>query len=204
MWMRYVEILALGTQTRPRRKYSTLNYLGSQILALKPGRYYYSYYLMEEVLAVMVFKWIKANIIGETQEPPTRQPQMQEPWQDRKTRVFSTRDFALGIVGESNYQDALRRSKDSVKDYAGSSYVTAVLVREPDNQYDPGAVKVMNGQLETIGYLHRALAREYGPAIERWESEGYLIRCQAVYIYGDISTMAYKVLSLTLAFRECA
>ena len=91
----------------------------------------------------MVFKWIKANIIGETQEPPTRKPQMQEPWQDRKARVFSTRDFALGIVGESNYQDALRRSKDSVKDYAGSSYVTAVLV---DNQYDPGtAVKVMTG-----------------------------------------------------------
>ena len=59
----------------------------------------------------------------------------------------------MDIVGESNYQDALRNSRDGVKDYSGTGYITAVIAREPDNPYDSGAVKVMNGEMETIGYL---------------------------------------------------
>ena len=136
----------------------------------------------------MVLMWIKENIIGdfaeERRQYEAEQAAKSEAWRDLKTRVFSTRDFSVGIVGESNYQDALRRSKSSVKDYAGSSYVTAIMAREPDNPYDSGAVKVMNGRLETIGYLSRELAAKYGSAIELWEADGYHVRCQAKLLGG--------------------
>ena len=137
----------------------------------------------------MVWKWIKENIIGdfaeERRQSESGKAAKDEAWRDLKTRVFSTRDFSVDIVGESNYQDALRNSSDGVKDYSGSAYITAVIAREPDNPYDSGAVKVMNGQLETVGYLARKLAAIYGPAIELWEANGYHIRCQAKLSGGE-------------------
>ena len=102
-----------------------------------------------------------------------------------KTRAFSTRDFALPIVGESNYQGALRHAKDGVKDYAGTAYIKAILAREPDNRFDPGAVKVMTVELHTIGYLSRDDAARYGAALELWEGRGYLVHCQAKVIGGS-------------------
>ena len=137
----------------------------------------------------MVWKWIKENIIGDYAEERRRykaeQAAKTEAWRVLKTRVFSTRDFSVEIVGESHYQDALRHSKDDVKDFGGTDYITTVVAREPDNPYDSGAVKVMNGRLETIGYLARKLAAKYGPAIELWEAEGYNIRCQAKLSGGE-------------------
>ena len=59
----------------------------------------------------MVWKWIKDNIIGdyaeEVRKRETKDGEKAEAWKELKTRVFSTRDFAVEIVGESNYQDAL-------------------------------------------------------------------------------------------------
>ena len=137
----------------------------------------------------MVWKWIKENILGDIAEERRRyeadKAAKSEAWRDLKTRVFSTRDFSVDIVGESNYQDALRNSRDGVKDYSGTGYITAVIAREPDNPYDSGAVKVMNGEMETIGYLARKLAAKYGPAIGLWEAEGYHIRCQAKLSGGE-------------------
>ncbi len=136
----------------------------------------------------MVWKWIKDNIIGDLAEERRRyeaeRTKQTEAWKELKTRVFSTRDFDVAIVGESNYQDALRRSKREAKDYGGKAYITAIVVREPDNKFDSGAVKVMNGRLETIGYLGRAVAAKYGESIELWEAEGYSLRCQAVLVGG--------------------
>ena len=96
-----------------------------------------------------------------------------------KIRALGTRDFALPIVGESHYQDALRRAKAGAKDYAGAGYIKIILAREPDNRFDPNAVKVMTDDLATIGYLSRDNAVKYGPSIERWKSQGYLVRCEA-------------------------
>ena len=136
----------------------------------------------------MVWKWIKDNIIGdladERRKYEVERAKQAEAWKELKTRVFSTRDFDVEIVGESNYQDALRRSKREAKDYGGKAYITAIVVREPDNKFDSGAVKVMNGRLETIGYLSRTVAAKYGESIELWEAEGYSLRCQAVLVAG--------------------
>ena len=137
----------------------------------------------------MVWKWIQENIVGDLAEErrkfESEKAARSEAWRDLKTRVFSTRDFSLDIVGESNYQDALKNSRDGVKAYAGSAYITAVLAREPDNPYDSGAVKVMNGHLETVGCLSRKLAAKYGPAIGLWEADGYHVRCQAKLSGGE-------------------
>ena len=105
----------------------------------------------------MVLKWVKDKLSpSPTSNPAPKAPP--EPWREFKTRVFSTRDFNVPIVGESNYQAALRRSKDGAKDYSGTAYVTACIAREPDNPYDSGAVKVMNGQLER----HRLFEQGHG------------------------------------------
>ena len=150
----------------------------------------------------MVWKWVKDNIIGDVAEERRKyeaarkekaeevlkhdaaERDKAEAWKELKTRVFSTRDFAVEIVGESNYQDALRRSQGEVKDYGGKAYITAIVVREPENRFDTCAVKIMNGRLETIGYLSRETAAKYGQPIELWEAEGYSLRCQAVLVGG--------------------
>ena len=43
-----------------------------------------------------------------------------------KTRSFSTRDFSLGIVGESNYQKTLTDAKRNVKNYRGVAHIKVV------------------------------------------------------------------------------
>ena len=134
----------------------------------------------------MVFKWFKrTRAEAQAKAESEREPPRTEQWREIKTRVFSTRDFSVFIVGESNYQPALRRAKDAATNYDGAAYVTAVIAREPDNPYDAGAVKVMNGELEIIGYLSRDLALSYREAVEFWESAGYFIRCQAKLIGGQ-------------------
>lgn len=96
-----------------------------------------------------------------------------------KTRSFASRDFALSIVGESNYQDSLARAKLVGRDYNGMVYAYALLKPEPENEHDPNALRVMNKWHETIGYLSRRDALAYKEAAELWQSKGYLLQCQA-------------------------
>lgn len=67
----------------------------------------------------MVMKWLKSltevNEVAK-QRDEERAPQEEAPQPDLKTRVFSTRDFSLAIVGESHYQPALAKAKKGVKD----------------------------------------------------------------------------------------
>ena len=101
-----------------------------------------------------------------------------------KTRAFSTRDFSVEVVGESNYQPALKKALKSVKDYGGTGFIKAVLAREPSNRYDENAIVVMTVTMDTIGYLKRDLARKYQSAFALWEGAGYLLHCQAKLIDG--------------------
>ena len=140
----------------------------------------------------MVFRWIKNNIIGDFEaerqkyesqraqqtETPTKSP-TSSPQRNTKRRSFSTRDFEVPIVGESHYQRELLRAKASVKSYEGISYIEAILVREPDNKFDPNAVKVMTAESQTIGYLSRENAVRYGAALALWEDIGYQVKCRA-------------------------
>ena len=135
--------------------------------------------------------WIKQNVIGDyaeaRREYEAKQRAKNPPLESRtvKTRSFKTRDFSLGIVGESHYQKCLKNAKNSVKDYNGVAYINVNLTMEPDNQYDPNAIMVTTEQLETIGYLGRDDARLYHEAFELWASTGRSIRCQAKLVGGE-------------------
>jgi len=54
--------------------------------------------------------------------------------------------YTLSIVGESHYQDAIRRCRQGGR---------VILKREPENPYDENAVAVLREDGEKIGYLTR-------------------------------------------------
>ena len=97
----------------------------------------------------------------------------------------------LGIVGESHYQDELRALSGRTTDaapfradlaaYAADvadeepdrRWFLAVLVREPDNPYDPEAVAVHAQGGGKLGYLSREDARRYGQVFRSLEKRGF-------------------------------
>jgi len=56
------------------------------------------------------------------------------------------KEYSVGIVGEARCQDAID---------AGLEGTPVALVPEPDNPYDPRAIRVDNHRGQTIGYLPR-------------------------------------------------
>lgn len=76
---------------------------------------------------------------------------------------FSTSSGLLRVVGESHYQENLRKARAASPDPEPISW--ASLIPEPENPYDPNAVKVVIEPIGTIGYLARESARRYSPAI---------------------------------------
>lgn len=97
-------------------------------------------------------------------------------------RVFSTRDFSVGVAGTSHHRSAITFAATGVKSYKGRSYIHVVLQTEPENPHDANAVKVMTTTQETIGYLYRDDAKRYAPAIRYWERRGKWVGCQAVVV----------------------
>ena len=134
--------------------------------------------------------WIKQNVIGDfaearrEYEAKERAKNLTPEAKAIKTRTFKTRDFSLGIVGESHYQKTLANAKRNAKDYKGVAYINVNLSLEPENQYDQNAIIVTTEQLETIGYLSREDAKRYNEAFNLWASTGRSIQCQAKLIGG--------------------
>ena len=85
--------------------------------------------------------------------PAPSQPAPEEAATKAVASLYSG-DETLEVVGESNYQDALRRIVDSPLGDAVRHAVVAVLVPEPSNPYDSNAINVqIEGSI--IGYLSR-------------------------------------------------
>lgn len=87
-------------------------------------------------------------------------------------RVFGTRDFHLGVAGTTNYGPAIKAAVAGQKQYGDRSYIHVVLETEPENPYDPNAVRVMSLDKATIGYLYRDKAGEYRPAVQHCRIRG--------------------------------
>jgi HIRAN domain len=80
------------------------------------------------------------------------------------------RDEMVNVVGESNYQPAIRKACGWKPGTDTHFECFAELVPEPTNLHDPNAVRVdINGTC--VGYLSRADAVELGPAIREALSE---------------------------------
>ncbi|AXB43599.1 HIRAN domain-containing protein [Amycolatopsis albispora] len=89
------------------------------------------------------------------------------------------------MVGESQYQHALRNAAAGLAttgDFASHIPVTAALVPEPGNKWDPNAVRVdvVDGdRTAPVGYLPAELAKEYQPTLLELRADGCLGTCPA-------------------------
>jgi hypothetical protein len=105
------------------------------------------------------------------------------------------------VVGESNYQGALREMRASAEMRRASDELWAGLEPEPTNPHDPNAVRVhFDGQ--TVGYLCRADAKEFLKThIEAIES-GRPIFCRARLIGGTFDKPRLGIMLDFMLFKE--
>jgi hypothetical protein len=100
----------------------------------------------------------------------------------------------FSIVGESNYQGRLR----IVCKTSGRSFTAAILA-EPNNAYDPNAIRVAAESGDTIGYLSREDAVRYKPAFDLLARHGHMGSCQARLTGGEGNKRSFGVI---LSLRE--
>lgn len=72
----------------------------------------------------------------------------------------------LEVVGELAYQDALWNLCHGTEGERVRYGIVAVLLPEPANPYDRNAIAVQIDR-RTVGYLPRAMAKEYMPGLKR-------------------------------------
>ncbi len=85
----------------------------------------------------------------------------------------------VNVAGESHYQEALRALTGSDGSESVWQEFQAVLVPEPENRYDPNAVKVLIADRH-VGYLPREEAAAYRPMLERLGERGRRGACEAM------------------------
>lgn len=88
-------------------------------------------------------------------------------------KVTGTDDCDFNIVGESHYQTALRRLRNS-RHMATDNDFVAYIVTEPDNSHDKNACAVYIDGLK-VGYLPRSAAVEF---VRRRAAEGIAGACR--------------------------
>ncbi len=74
------------------------------------------------------------------------------------------RSAMLDVVGESHYQDNLRRVCGRPTAQGEDRWVSATLKPEPHNPHDPNAVVILIGN-RPVGYLARDDARHWQPKL---------------------------------------
>ena len=84
----------------------------------------------------------------------------------------------ISVVGESNYQPALVRVSKCPPTGDHRYECSAELVLEPTNPYDENAVMVKIDR-ERVGYLPRAIAKEFGGRLRSLAKQGKPAICMA-------------------------
>jgi hypothetical protein len=87
------------------------------------------------------------------------------------------------VKGEASYQRALSEICGGKCEQGHSLPVQAELAPEPDNAYDPNAVKVIVGR-RLVGYLSRANALAYRDAMQHLVRTGRTGTCAATVVGG--------------------
>jgi hypothetical protein len=126
----------------------------------------------------------------------------------RSSRSAAGRFFPLPdegfmrVVGESHYQEALKRLRGSCRPGTeGRPSFPVTLIPEPDNPYDEHAVAVMSA-VGRIGYLPREDARRYGPTLQALQRDGYAgASCRALLNGGKRDRPSFGV-TLCVAYPE--
>lgn len=104
---------------------------------------------------------------------------------------FDTRASWMTVVGESHYQPAISRAvKGRYSD--GGIEVSAYLFLEPDNPYDPNAVRIVVNE-STVGYIPRAEAPLLGPRLRELADRGLQPVCRASVFGGSPDKPTYGI-----------
>jgi len=93
--------------------------------------------------------------------------------------------FGLEVVGESQYQPAIRRASKQAHRQGERRVIHVWVEREPTNPYDPEAVRIVSSDGETLGCLSRESARSYQKALTELEQAGLRVTCAASLFGGD-------------------
>lgn len=97
----------------------------------------------------------------------------------REEEVMRFGDIRVDVVGESNYQAAIREACSWEPGTDTHFECMAELVPEPTNKYDPNAIMVqIDGAC--VGYLSRGDAVKFGPAIKSAIQKQGVGCCRAV------------------------
>lgn len=92
-------------------------------------------------------------------------------------------NYAIDVVGESHYQEALDNICGGKTEDGHKKEVTALVVCEDDNPHDKNAVMVeIHG--EKVGYLDRVNAQQYRDQLKSAGLSGLLIECPAIIVGG--------------------
>lgn len=101
---------------------------------------------------------------------------------EAETIQFDDCTELVAAVGEASYQEALIAVCGSSRWERVRHQCMAALVPEPDNPYDPNAVRVFaecDGTHLLVGYLSRGDAVDYGSVVVRAGKLGLTIACTA-------------------------
>ncbi len=98
-------------------------------------------------------------------------------------------DGRVSVVGESNYQPAIRAAANerTTTDLADAIHCTAAVMPEPTNPWDPNAVRIDVGG-QTVGYLAREVAATYQPALLELQRQAQVGWCPARIMGGGERT----------------
>ncbi len=103
-----------------------------------------------------------------------------------RVAIFDPSGRTVRVVGTSAYQGTLEViAGGRTIDGAPEPDHVAILVPQPHNVYDPGAVRVVLSQQTDrprsahVGYLSRSDARAYRPILERLAAGGLVAACRA-------------------------
>lgn len=100
-------------------------------------------------------------------------------------------EFDFEVVGESNYQNALKIAAGNHGSDPADVQCIAALVPEDDNEYDKSAVAVEVGG-KTVGYLSRDDARSFRRRLGRKQLSGQVTYCDALIMGGGTSKAGKK------------
>jgi hypothetical protein len=108
---------------------------------------------------------------------------------DREVRVsVYTGTTDLEVKGEASYQEALALVAGPKTEEGHNTPATAVLVREPNNPYDPNAIAVYatarNGTAVQVGYVNGPEAQKLAPALDRLAAEGITVGLEGTVVGG--------------------
>lgn len=100
-------------------------------------------------------------------------------------RLTGTGNYDVAAVGESNYQEELWAGAGGFRPEHVRVNATVVLMLEPENPQDPGAIAVHLEDGAKVAYLSRHRAAEYAAPLQELAATGQVGTCAAVIVGGN-------------------